>query len=70
VRDESRTIAPESPDAVAALPAGKTRPVGHRVSSVVSSSDYNVLLDAAGRAEYRASITSRISFDTLRSLRT
>jgi hypothetical protein len=36
---------------------------------VVSSSDYNVLLDPSRRSEYRASIASRIPFNTLRSSR-
>jgi len=69
VRDDSRTIAREFLDAVAALPAVKPKPVGLRVPSVLSSSDYNVLLDPSRRAEYRASITSRIPFNTLRSSR-
>jgi RES domain-containing protein len=45
VQDDSRVIAREFLDAVAALPAGQTKPVGLRVPSVVSTSDYNVLLD-------------------------
>ncbi len=69
VAEESRGIAREFLDAVAALPAGQPRPVGLRVPSVLSSSDYNVLLDPARRGEYRAAITSRIPFNTLRSSR-
>jgi RES domain-containing protein len=69
VQDDSRVIAREFLDAVAALPAGKPKPVGLRAPSVVSSSDFNVLLDPSRRADYRASITSRIPFNTLRSSR-
>ncbi len=69
VQDDSRVIAREFLHAVAALPAGKPKPAGLRVPSVVSSSDYNVLLDPSRRAEYRASITSRVPFNTLRSSR-
>lgn len=69
VQDDSRVIAREFLVAVAALPAGRAKPVGLRVPSVVSSSDYNVLLDPSRRVEYRASITSRILFITLRSSR-
>ncbi len=69
VQDDSRVIAREFLDAVAALPAARAKPVGLRVPSVVSSSDFNVLLDPSRRSEYRASITSRIPFKTLRSSR-
>jgi len=69
VQDDSRVIAREFLDALAALPAGRRRPAGLRVPSVLSSSDYNVLLDPSRRAQYHASITSRIPFNTLRSSR-
>lgn len=69
VQDDSRVIAREFLDAVAALPPGRAKPVGLRVPSVVSSSAYNVLLDPSRRSEYRASITGRIPFNTLRSSR-
>ena len=68
VREDSRTIGRAFLDAVAALPSRRPKPVGMRVPSVLSSSDYNVLLDPSRRGEYRASITSRIPFNTLRSL--
>jgi RES domain-containing protein len=69
VQDDSRVIAREFLEAVTALPAGQPKPAGVRVPSVVSSSDYNVLLDPSRRSEYRASIASRIPFNTLRSSR-
>ena len=67
VQEDSRLIAREFLDAVAALPAGKRKPVGLRVPSVLSSSDYNVLLDPSRRSEYRAAITGHIPFSTLRT---
>ncbi len=67
VQDDSRVIAREFLDALVALPADRSKPVGVLVPSVVSSSDYNVLLDPSRRAEYRASISSRVPFSTLRS---
>lgn len=66
VTDDSRTIAREFLDAVARLPARTKKPVGLRVPSVVSGSDFNVLLDPARIAEYQAKITNRIPFGTLR----
>jgi hypothetical protein len=67
VQEDSRVTAREFLDAVAALPAGKRKPVGLRVPSVLSSSDYNVLLDPSRRSEYRAAITGRIPFNVLRT---
>jgi RES domain-containing protein len=66
VADDSRLIAREFLDAVARLPAGTTRPAGLRVPSVLSSSDFNVLLDPSRKGEFRATISSRIAFKTLR----
>lgn len=65
--DDSRVIAREFLDAVARLPAGRPRPIGVRVPSVVSSSDFNILLDPARKSECRARITSRVPFRTLRA---
>jgi RES domain-containing protein len=67
VADDSRIVAREFLDAVARLRAGASRPIGIRVPSVLSSSDFNVLLDPSRKAEYGGSITSRIPFKTLRA---
>lgn len=66
VADDSRTIAREFLDALGRLPTGQSKPVGLRVPSVLSSKDSNVLLDPARRREYRASLTARLPFGTLR----
>ena len=66
VADDSRTIAREFLDAVARLPPGSRKPVGLRVPSVLSASDYNVLLDPSRKGEYTATISNRIPFSTLR----
>jgi RES domain-containing protein len=65
VADDSRSIAREFFEAIAKLPAKSPRPVGLRVPSVLSSSDYNVLLDPHRKGEYRATLESRIPFNTL-----
>lgn len=64
--DDSRSIAREFLDRVAALPSGKPRPIGLRVPSVLSSTDGNVLLDPARKAEIVAKVTARLPFNTLR----
>jgi RES domain-containing protein len=64
--DDSRRIAREFLNAIAAKPSGSNRPAGLRVPSVVSSTDFNVLLDPARKAEFKAAITNRIPFGTLR----
>jgi RES domain-containing protein len=64
VADDSRTIAREFFDAISKLSAA-SRPVGLRVPSVLSSSDYNVLLDPRRKSEYHAQVRSRIPFNTL-----
>ena len=66
---DSRTIAREFLEAVAALPAGAPKPIGLRVPSVLSSSDFNVLVDPSRKGECTAAITSRIPFNTLRATR-
>jgi RES domain-containing protein len=66
VADGSRRIAREFLGAVTRLPVGVTRPIGLRVPSVLSSSDFNILLDPSRKAECAASLTSRIPFQTLR----
>jgi RES domain-containing protein len=66
VADDSRTIAREFLEAVAGLPANANKPMGIRVPSVLSASDYNILLDPSRKHEYRATLSSRVSFSTLR----
>ena len=66
VSDDSRTIAREFLDGMSRLPARAKKPVGLRVPSVLSGSDFNVLLDPARKSEYQATITSRIPFGKLR----
>lgn len=66
VADDSRMIAREFLDAVAAMPAGASKPVGVRVPSVLSGSDCNVLLDPSRKAEYTAAISNRTPFKYLR----
>ncbi len=69
VAEQSRSIAREFLDAIAQLPASRPRPAGLRVPSVVSSSDFNVLLDPARTAEFSATISNRIPFAALRATR-
>lgn len=66
VADDSRTISREFLDAIAALPTGKPKPVGVRVPSVLSASDYNVLLDPSRKTEYSSDISNRLPFQYLR----
>ena len=69
VADASRWIAREFLSAVKALPGKAPRPFGLRVPSVLSSSDFNVLLDPSRRDQYAARSISRIPFQTLRNTR-
>jgi RES domain-containing protein len=64
--DDSRLIAREFLGSVARLPAGTTRPAGLRVPSVLSASDFNVLLDPSRKGDFNAAITGRMAFKTLR----
>jgi RES domain-containing protein len=66
VVDDSRHIARAFLDAIANMPPGSNRPVGLRVPSVLSSSDFNVLLDPSRKSEYIADVSHRIPFKTLR----
>jgi RES domain-containing protein len=65
--DDSRNIAREFLDAIARLPPGVPNPMGVRVPSVLSASDFNVLLDPARKSEYRPALSHRLPFSTLRS---
>jgi RES domain-containing protein len=67
VADDSRIIAREFLEAAARLPASASRPVGLRVPSVLSSSDFNVLLNPSRKADYVGTKTARIPFKTLRA---
>ena len=64
--DDSRAIAREFFDALKRLPAESPRPIGLRVPSVLSSTDFNVLLDPTRKEKMSASITNRIPFSTMR----
>jgi RES domain-containing protein len=64
--DDSRKIARGFLDVLVTRPAG-SRPVGLRVPSVLSGSDFNVLLDPSRKAEFRAKQTSQIPFGSLRA---
>jgi RES domain-containing protein len=66
VADDSRLVAREFLDALARMPAGAGAPIGLRVPSVLSTSDSNVLLDPSRRTQFKASVTGRIPFRTLR----
>jgi RES domain-containing protein len=66
VTDDSRLIAAEFFAAIARIPAGSKKPVGLRVPSVLSSSDYNILLDPSRRNEFKSNISSRLPFKTPR----
>jgi hypothetical protein len=64
--DDSRLIAREFLSAIGSSPAGSARPIGLRVPSVLSSTDFNVLLDPSRKSQMSASVTSKIPFNTLR----
>lgn len=66
VADDSRQIARDFLRSVAGLSPGPKRPVGLRVPSVLSSTDFNVLLDLSRKSDFTATITNRIPFRTLR----
>jgi RES domain-containing protein len=70
VADDSRAIARAFLSALAALPGSATKPVGVRVPSVLSASDFNVLLDPSRKGKYSASITNRLPFRMLRDTAT
>jgi RES domain-containing protein len=63
--DDTRRIARRFLDAIAARPAAG-RPAGLRVPSVLSASDFNVILDPSRKSEFKAKLTGRIPFGSLR----
>ena len=63
--DDSRPIAREFLNMIASSPA-TSPPIGLRVPSVLSTTDFNVLLDPSRKSEMSASASSRIPFNTLR----
>jgi RES domain-containing protein len=67
VAEDSRTIAGEFLDHVSRLPATALRPLGLRVPSVLSGTNYNVLLDPSRKGEMKATLSSRIPFQSLRT---
>lgn len=69
VAPDSRTLAREFLNAIARLPAGRPRPIGLRVPSVVSATDSNVLIDPARKSECVARLSHRIPFMTLLATR-
>ena len=66
VADDSRSIAREFLDALAALPDEPPKPIGVRVPSVLSATNRNVLLDPSRKQEYSWSITHRLPFEFMR----
>jgi RES domain-containing protein len=58
--DDSRLIAREFLNTIASSAAGTARPIGLRVPSVLSSTDFNVLLDPSRKSEMSVSVTSKI----------
>ena len=64
VATASRSIAREFLNAIAPIPVS-SRPTGLRVPSVLSQSDYNVLIDPTRKASYSARLTHRLPFNTL-----
>jgi RES domain-containing protein len=69
VAADSRTVARAFLEAVAAWPPGAPKPMGLRVPSVLSRSDFNVLVDPSRKGDCTAAVTSRIPFNTLRATR-
>jgi RES domain-containing protein len=67
--DDSRGIAREFLEGIARMATGSPKPMGVRVPSVLSVSDYNVLLDPARKGEYAATISNRIPFSSLRDVK-
>lgn len=64
--DGTRRIARGFLDAIAARPAA-SRPAGLRVPSVLSASDFNVILDPSRKSEFRAKLAGRLPFASLRA---
>ena len=64
--DDTRRIARGFLDAIAGRPAAG-RPAGLRVPSVLSASDFNVILDPSRKSEYQAKLSGRIPFASLRA---
>ncbi len=64
--DDTRRIARGFLDAIAGKPVA-SRPAGLRVPSVLSASDFNVILDPSRKSEFKAKLTGRISFGSLRA---
>jgi hypothetical protein len=64
VAPDSRSIAREFLSAIAGV-AAASRPIGLRVPSVLSNSDYNVLIDPSRKGLCSGSLSYRLPFSTL-----
>lgn len=67
VARDSQSIGAEFLRAIEARPPGAKTICGLRVPSVVSTTDFNVLLDPGQKASYRITHWTRIPFETLRT---
>lgn len=67
VARNSQSIGAEFLLAISAHPRGTKTICGLRVPSVISSTDFNVLLDPRQKALYRVTEWARIPFETLRT---
>lgn len=65
VANESRLIARQFLDAIKSYPVGSPRPVGLRVPSVLSATNFNVLLDPSRKTEYVGTISNKLPFKFL-----
>jgi RES domain-containing protein len=68
--DDSRGIAREFLEAIAALPPAQPKPIGLRVPSVASATDFNVLIDPSRKAECTVVGMTKMPFKTLASTAT
>ena len=67
VARDAQSIGAEFLQAIDSRPTGATAICGLRVPSVISSTDFNVLLDPRQKATYRVADWIRIPFETLRT---
>ena len=66
---DARSVGREFLSAIASIPAAR-RPMALRVPSVLSRSDFNVLVDPARKSQCSAFISNRIPFSTLLNAKT
>jgi RES domain-containing protein len=67
VASDSQSIGAEFLRAIDGRPSGTKAIYGLRVPSVISTTDFNVLLDPRQKASYRVANWTRIPFETLRT---